>query len=252
MAKIVPFTDNEIKLICENYMKMSNKELSILLNNEENNNRTDASIKSKINSLGLKRGDKKNWTPEELDILKKYYKIKTNKEIQQELIKLTGYERSIQTIGVKAKSLGLTEIKSGCYWDAEEKEIINSVLNKSKDKLEHPQEDTHENEESRKQEPQDNQDNQEEKFNPKAEGKRYEYIRKYIQDKDINLLIKNSIAFFGISDLFICNSVDMSYKDFNKKYYNDSWSIQDKINISNFLQDYFIGSCKIDIEKLYS
>ena len=242
MAKVVPFTDNEINLICENYMKMSNRELATLLNSKENNNRTEASIKSKINSLGLKRGDKKDWTPEELEILKKYYKTKTNTEIQQELINLTGYKRSIQTIGVKAKSLGLTTTNYSYYWNDEEKEIINSVKSESINKLEHPQED----EESREQEP------QEEKFNPKAEGKRYEYIRKYIQDKDVNLLIKNSIAFFGISELFICNSIDMNYQEFKKKYYHDNWSKQDKINISNFIQDYFIGSCKIDIEKLYS
>lgn len=240
MAKVTAFTDNEIKLICDNYMKMSNKELAILLNKEENKNRTESSIKSKLNNLGLKRGDKNTWTPEEIELLKRDYKTKTNVEIQEELFKVSGHKRSIQTIGAKASDLGLTNPRYDKYWNDEEKGIINSVLNKSNVEDADPQE------------MQDQQEVQEEKFNPKAEGKRYEYLRKYIQDKDVNLLIRNSISFFGISDLFICNSVNMSYLEFNKKYYNDSWSIQDKINISNFMQDYFIGCNKIDIEKLYS
>lgn len=242
MAKVTAFTDNEVKLICENYRKMSNKELAILLNNEENNNRTESSIKSKLNNLGLKRGDKNTWTPEELDILKRDYKTKTNVEIQEELFKVSGNKRSIQTIGAKASDLGLTNPRYDKYWNEEEKGIINSVLSKANVEDAEP----YNNQDSQEQ-----QEPQEEKFNPKAEGKRYEYIRKYIKDKDINLLIRNSISFFGISDLFICNSVNMSYQEFNKKYFNDCWSIQDKINISNFIQDYFIGCNKINIEELY-
>lgn len=76
-------------------------------------------------------------------------------------------------------------------------------------------------------------------------------LKKQIVDKRVTDLIYYVITSCNLSETFICNSIDMEYKEFKKKFNNDTFTVDDKIKISEFLQDYFVATGKIDIKELY-
>ena len=234
MGKVLPYTKLELKLIHENYNKLSTKELTELLNMAENNNRTQGAIKSKLNSLGLKRNERNLWTNEEIEILNTFYNRIPVKGIQRMLQDKTSTKRSIQCITSKAKTLGLTKTNYSYYWTNEEKEIISNTVNEIKDSKE------------KIKEPQESQKEQ------KEENYKYRYLRKYINEMQINLLIDYSIKQLALSDIFIANSLNMPYKDFKKAYNCNNWSIEESIKVAEFLQNYFIAINKTDVRKLYT
>ena len=62
-------------------------------------------------------------------------------------------------------------------------------------------------------------------------------LKKQIVDKRVTDLIYYVMTSCNLSETFICNSIDMEYKEFKKKFNNDIFTVDDKIKISEFLQD---------------
>lgn len=92
-----PFTDKELKLIKNNYNKMTIKELI----KKYLPGRTESSIMSKANRMGLNSREK--WSIDECELLRKVYPNKVNEDIVAEYFP----NRTIPAIQSQAEKLGL-------------------------------------------------------------------------------------------------------------------------------------------------
>lgn len=88
------WTQSDIEILTANVEK-SYSELSQLLG------RSIRSIKHKVGQLGLKRGERKKWTDEEYEILKKYSHLRPRDFIEKGLIK----GRSLEQVAARCRSV---------------------------------------------------------------------------------------------------------------------------------------------------
>lgn len=99
------WSEEEIKLIKENYLIMNDEEMSIKLFNGK---RTKKSIEKKRLSLGLKTKNKPSeWSEEEINILTETFPYYTTKEIKVNFLP----NREEKSINEKANKLGLKKSK---------------------------------------------------------------------------------------------------------------------------------------------
>ena len=231
MGKVIPYTTEELNYLKDNYNRFSNSELTTELNRRFKNRRTPTAVKSKLNSLGLKNNIIKKWTPEEIEILNKYYGKITVSEIKVLLYNSSKHERKIANITQKAGLLGLTNKNYSNYWDAEEKETINNTikeLQEKREEQEHPQE------------------------QPKPLGDGNNLLRKYIKEKNIHKIINYCESIKGLPLYYICNEIGLKYSYVLQALYNNNLTIEETIKLIEYIQNYYVADkFKLDIKEIY-
>ena len=115
-----PWSEQEIQFLKDNYMSMTDKQLSAALG------RGASALRTQMKKNGLRRIVKReNWTPEEIQFLRENYELMTRKEIGDKINRLPGAVKSM------ARKLGITRSKAG------QASIIKRIPNSGKFKNGH-------------------------------------------------------------------------------------------------------------------
>lgn len=112
MIKHPVWTDEEIKILKDNYSKSTKEEICKLLPNRKYGN-----IKTKASKLGIKK-DYYYWTEHEIDILKRFYSSDCTID---EIVHKLGDKYSYGAVQNKANKLGLRRRE---FWSEEEDKIL--------------------------------------------------------------------------------------------------------------------------------
>lgn len=121
------WTDELIQYLKDNCGELSIQEMK----DDKLKDFSEKAIYKKMYSLGLSDSDYYQWTEEDIEIMKKFYPLKTNKELQEEFFP----ELSLDKIKSKGKYLGLKKLdivsyKARCMntnpdiWTDEEKALL--------------------------------------------------------------------------------------------------------------------------------
>lgn len=127
LKKMNEWNEELIQYLKDNCGKLTIKEMK----EDKLKNFSESAIYKKMYSLGLSDSDYYNWSEKDIEILKKFYPLRTNRELQEQFFP----ELSIDKIKSKAKNLGLKKLeivsyKSKCMntnpniWTDEEKSIL--------------------------------------------------------------------------------------------------------------------------------
>lgn len=220
--------EKEIQILRDNYLYKYDRDIVNILNYECFSKRTIEEIQTKRTELKLFRLpggvldiDKEApirkggvWTNEEIELLRSLYKTHTDSEIVKLIRIKFKVDRPLGSLQAKRKELRLLKAKS----NINKKIDVDSSLNEEDDE---------------------------------------EFVEGYIDETTTGLYIINqmkiklrrgnvygaialAIINGGLSNLYIANECDIAFRDFIKKYYQESFSVEELRRISRFLQDYYV------------
>lgn len=112
MGRYDVWTSIEDDILCENYKKLTYKQIGKLIKEKTGTYRSNGAIKARACLIGITEEKEPNWTKEEDKILLKYRSNKTYSEISNILKDKLNSNRSTDSIYHRCKALNLERI----YW----------------------------------------------------------------------------------------------------------------------------------------
>ena len=114
MGKHDTWTDEEDTILIENYKKVSYKEISKLINEKTDIDRSVGAVKTRACIIGVTESKEPDWSEREDDVLLEYRSHKSYSEISKILKEKFNIDRSVNSIYHRCKRLNLEKIN---WWD---------------------------------------------------------------------------------------------------------------------------------------